>query len=216
MVVLALAAVLLGILLPVIGRAREAGRRTRCAANLAGIGKAFAAYASEHKGFVPRGATYAQPRFPLWVAVLQPYLRGRAADNWSDISATPALQCPSHPTPGIPTAFVVNAFAFETAPAWRQSAATAVGGIRNPANLPFVLETPDQFKKRSYVVFDDIFFEIFHVIHDPAHLPGSPEPRVSFVRHGRMSNVLYLDGHVDVVRPGGLALDDFDDGLRNR
>lgn len=216
LIVLAIIGALAAILLPVVGRVREHGLRTRCAANLHVIGQAFAGYASDFRGVVPRGARYTDARFPIWPVVLQPYLRGRAAESWTDISSTSVLQCPSHPTADIPTAFVLNAFAFETAPDWKQSPTVGVGSIRNPARLPWVLETPDLFNKKSNLVYDDIFFETHHVIYQPEHLPGSAQARVTFARHRRSSNVLYLDGHVDIVSPGAIRLDDFDDGARNR
>jgi prepilin-type N-terminal cleavage/methylation domain-containing protein len=54
LVVIGIVALLVGILLPVISRARESSKRTTCMSNLRAIGQALTAYANEHKGQFPR------------------------------------------------------------------------------------------------------------------------------------------------------------------
>lgn len=53
LVVIGIISVLIGILLPVIGRARAAARQTKCAANLRELGTAFHNYASLYRGTLP-------------------------------------------------------------------------------------------------------------------------------------------------------------------
>jgi prepilin-type N-terminal cleavage/methylation domain-containing protein len=53
LVVIGIIAVLIGILLPALNRAREQGRRTVCLSNLRQLGTAMLAYANEHKGRLP-------------------------------------------------------------------------------------------------------------------------------------------------------------------
>jgi prepilin-type N-terminal cleavage/methylation domain-containing protein len=55
LVVIGIIAVLVGILLPTLGRAREAAQRTKCLANLRSIGQMAHMYANENDGFVPLG-----------------------------------------------------------------------------------------------------------------------------------------------------------------
>jgi len=52
-VVIGIIAVLVGILVPVVGRSRESARRTGCAANLRSIGGALTAYASDNGRKLP-------------------------------------------------------------------------------------------------------------------------------------------------------------------
>ena len=54
LVVIAIIALLLAILLPSLGRAREQARTTRCLANLKQIGLAMHAYASDYDYLLPR------------------------------------------------------------------------------------------------------------------------------------------------------------------
>jgi len=54
LVVIGIIALLIGILLPALNRAREAGRRVACASNLKQIGNGLMLYANENRGAFPR------------------------------------------------------------------------------------------------------------------------------------------------------------------
>lgn len=58
LVVIAIIAVLIGILLPALGRARAAAYQIKCAANLRSIGQGIAAYAVNYKGALPASNYY--------------------------------------------------------------------------------------------------------------------------------------------------------------
>ena len=53
LVVIGIIALLISILLPALGRAREHAQRTKCLANMKQIGLAMIMYANDHKGYVP-------------------------------------------------------------------------------------------------------------------------------------------------------------------
>src|SRR6187397_4307 len=53
LVVIAIIAILIGILLPVITKARKSAQRTTCAAHLSEFGKLFQIYLNESKGKLP-------------------------------------------------------------------------------------------------------------------------------------------------------------------
>jgi prepilin-type processing-associated H-X9-DG protein len=208
---------LIAILVPIASQVRGVSKRTVCAANLRTLGQAFQSYATDSGGWMPRGSMNYDSRKPNWVVVVARQLRPKGIDRWSDLEGVSPLQCPSHPTPGIPTAYVLNAFAMETQPEWKPARIVRVNKLRNQVGLPWLLETPDLFKTyRNF--YDDIFFEIEHIVYSPDHLATGRTPRVNLQRHvNRTSNVLYADGHVDLsLRPLGHGLGDFDDGVRDR
>lgn len=57
LVVIGVLAVLMGLILPVLARARAEGRRTACKSNLGQIAKAAQMYAGEHNSIYPKMAT---------------------------------------------------------------------------------------------------------------------------------------------------------------
>jgi len=72
LVVIGIIALLIGILLPSLNRARETASRTKCAANLHNLGAVCQAFSNEHKGYFP--VCYNMPdtsfpyRFPIVIS----------------------------------------------------------------------------------------------------------------------------------------------------
>ena len=110
LVVVGIIALLISILLPALGKAREAGNTIKCAANLRSIGQGFGMYLSENRGTYP--AAY---RYNLPSGEVAPRLEQEPADpsngytHWSwfifgDGAKTPldAFRCPSLSDGGLP------------------------------------------------------------------------------------------------------------------
>src|SRR5260221_6679795 len=55
LVVIGIIALLISILLPALGKAREASQRTACLSNMRQLGTAMQLYANEYKDFIPIG-----------------------------------------------------------------------------------------------------------------------------------------------------------------
>src|SRR3954447_21989898 len=68
LVVIGIIAVLIGILLPALGRAREAASRTACLSNLRQVHMAIALYGANYRDAVPLGtwSTYHQQNYMVW------------------------------------------------------------------------------------------------------------------------------------------------------
>ena len=58
LVVIGIIAVLIGILLPALNKAREAANKIKCSSNLRSIGQGFALYVSNNKGALPASVVY--------------------------------------------------------------------------------------------------------------------------------------------------------------
>src|SRR5688500_3842513 len=89
LVVIGIIAVLIGLLLPALGKAREQSRRTACLANLRSIGQALYAYANAQRDRLPNG----NPRGE-WVDFngSNAVMLALAAD----LKAPGVFHCPSH------------------------------------------------------------------------------------------------------------------------
>jgi prepilin-type N-terminal cleavage/methylation domain-containing protein len=81
LVVIAIIGILVGLLLPAVQTAREAGRRTQCASNLRQIGVALSAYHEAFETF-PYGSTYGGANnYPTWAVLILPQLDQTAVYN---------------------------------------------------------------------------------------------------------------------------------------
>ena len=64
LVVIGIIALLIAILLPTMGKAREQANRTKCAANLRNLGQTAANFAAEHRGLYPMSYQMSDPAYP--------------------------------------------------------------------------------------------------------------------------------------------------------
>ncbi|HZN67642.1 MAG TPA: DUF1559 domain-containing protein [Tepidisphaeraceae bacterium] len=75
LVVVAIVVVLIGTLLPALGRARDHANRVKCASNLRSIGHGLTAYAHQY-GYYPGCYGLGGVPFAVWPVRLRPYLGG--------------------------------------------------------------------------------------------------------------------------------------------
>ena len=108
LLVLAIIAVLVGILLPVIGRVRRSAQAAGCAANLSQLGQAMVLYAQQHGGHLPAGhrfvqdpVTYGNSVWWSWDDAIAPLLGTVSPAMQAELAGlhttnpSPLLQCPS-------------------------------------------------------------------------------------------------------------------------
>jgi prepilin-type processing-associated H-X9-DG protein len=120
LVVIGIIALLISILLPALGRAREAAKTIKCAANLHSIGAGMANYVADFKGYLPASNMFSQTQlvngvqtpttpdygylhwsaflFNNGYAVPAPYTIFQSTAAWS------MFQCPSLENGGLPPA----------------------------------------------------------------------------------------------------------------
>ncbi|MEM6391554.1 MAG: DUF1559 domain-containing protein [Planctomycetota bacterium] len=90
LVVISIVALLIAILLPALGGARNAARSITCAAKLQQIGIAMTAYQTDHKGYVgsPNGGGTSGYGAVTWDEWLMPYLQ--LANTWDPTAPPPS------------------------------------------------------------------------------------------------------------------------------
>jgi prepilin-type N-terminal cleavage/methylation domain-containing protein/prepilin-type processing-associated H-X9-DG protein len=118
LVVIGIIAILMGILIPTLTRARESANLVKCSSNARQLGLAIRTFAEEHRGFMPAASdhdivvmndpsrqiwTYrtdpgSQPKVYDWASALLPYLGARGVDSFfveAARSKSKVYVCPS-------------------------------------------------------------------------------------------------------------------------
>ncbi len=208
LVVVGIIAVLMGVLMPALGKARESARRAICASNIRQLYVASMAYATDNRGFLPPAHYYFVTRnLHRWhgtrASLSQPF----------DFAGSPLLkymqlqsvkQCPSfEPTPG---GFEASAGGYGYNDRYLGSSIDEAAGPMsivkkeiNYINVPAkfsMLTSPGQT-----IMFTDAAMAApglieYSFVEAPLTSGGWPaSPSIHF-RHAGFANIAWADGHV--------------------
>lgn len=148
LVVIAIIALLIGILLPALGKARESGRDIKCQSNIRGIGIALLAYANDYKSLFPP-TLHDAPDSETGKVSMQWYDENRLGRYLPQINNTNlnetntrsntlgggVMVCPNHPQGG--RSYTMNFWA-ASAGSWRlETGSTNRVVTFKPGNSPF-------------------------------------------------------------------------------
>lgn len=230
LVVIAVIALLVGILLPALAGARRASRATACLSSVRGLVQGALLYALDHKDLVPREGTFdrsvppalLRARIP-WPVALRPYLDPRVSpgQDVNDYFANaPYYRCADRAASGHPIHYVNNGFSFlrpgvvdrraeslsSSTIRFRRSL-TALRHVQNPARVPYFAELaadPGDVLLRRWKALgpDDFSISQCYDVWLPKHLDSaSTDYRIDPRRHAGSSSVGFFDGHAASTPP---------------
>ncbi len=195
LVVIAIIALLIGILLPALGKAREAARTGRCLANVRSISQGVAMYADAGKDAMPHwsgwqvhggDATGDDSAGPGWSELVEPFLESR------DV-----FVCPARKVKEVPVAYFIqgryaNALFRRMYSSIRQSrvAFSSQYVTLGDANQPILFMTPYGSSAHAQPNADP----------DDARWPAVFFGHGELVPHAGISNLAFLDGHAGGFR----------------
>lgn len=241
LVVIAIIAILMGMLLPALGKARESGRALKCLVNQREIGMALVRYLEANKEWIPResGTPAHDPDYPPWAYVLRPFIDANASapvkipgpprdgglnDSYAN---APYYRDPSRRPDNHNIHYVNNGFLF-TAPGIIRDG-TGKPPVRLPtlsrpadtlylscfADDPDNSQSNDWYNARNDEFTIAIYYDMLRTSHLTETTGRNPltRQRIAPKRHGSGANGIYMDGHaVRVPALKLMTISTWDDG----
>jgi len=238
LVVISIIALLIGLLLPALSKARETARRGECLSNQRQIGLVLQYYINDYD-LIPREASGGgDPRWDLpWPWVFRPYFTGMSNQEFYDqfgndqFRRTPEYKCPSYPTNEHQIHYINNGMNFtdrlRVVSNPRQKACPP-SGFRRPTQTVYLTEYTDDIDgtlARTVYRFGSASNREVSIWYDAwqqQHIEGdSDDPtrgrRIEPYRHLKGANAMFVDGHCEFLTETELTdLDSWDDLVWNR
>lgn len=202
LIVVAIIAILAGLLLPALSKAREKTRSVNCKSNLKQIGTSVVSYCADYKGMIPCAIYTASSPWHSFEITLAPYLGVRDIDpNNTDTYGIllKLFHCPSDTQGKTTRSYIFSSSVFRGE--GYSPAHLSASRILAPSNT--IAGTDYQWKDGVGIGqwSSSCFIES----------PGSISKSWFEKNHGKIENALYADWHVDSVSYADLTTEHWPD-----
>jgi prepilin-type N-terminal cleavage/methylation domain-containing protein/prepilin-type processing-associated H-X9-DG protein len=214
LVVIAVIAVLMGILLPALGRARKQAWGATCQSNLRQIGLAGELFAQDNDNYLPRGGGFSEDLEPRvvnghkavrWYMGFMKYMGERTSAE-GDFRNVKMYRCAAYPDKEQAIGYVINSWGTVANPDQDVLYMTPRDRVKDRASRVYLADNEDGPWRPTITNKDGAGFANFDVSQD-SHLATSADGgrRVAHNRHKRGYNALFWDWHVAYVAVPELA-----------
>ena len=198
LVVIAVIALLMGILLPALGKAKKQGQAVRCLSNLKQIGVATYLYAQDNETMIPRDETDGH-----WMVLFMPYVGGQSNEvlNYYELDI---YDCPNYPDREQTVDYCMNAWDPKKNKELRR--ATKLDEFKRPgqtiyiADYAYIADAPQIQIIRKDEDRGQLHLKLRWLdVYAANQLPSGTDQtrRVARERHGKNTNCLFADGHAE-------------------
>jgi prepilin-type N-terminal cleavage/methylation domain-containing protein/prepilin-type processing-associated H-X9-DG protein len=207
LVVIGIIAVLFGILMPTLGRARAAGDRAKCLSNLRQFGIAQAAYAATNRNLLFYAGDGTEQG--SWIGVLQQYAGGKLVRR-CPLDASPHFA--DSPLPGSTvanpkfrtTSYVINNYVSPTHAPFNPLGPLPPKRITQIRKTSAVIQFGELAETGSYAGSDHLHVQDFYLASAPQLTIARIAQQMPVGRHGETRtswkatlNFAFLDGHAE-------------------
>jgi prepilin-type N-terminal cleavage/methylation domain-containing protein/prepilin-type processing-associated H-X9-DG protein len=200
LVVVAIIGILASLLLPAVQSARAATRRAECSSNLRQVGLAIATFADVHRGEMPLSSHDLSPgeEEKAWIYTIAPFME--------DVDAIRI--CPDDPNGPARmraklTSYVMNSYVCVRG---ERGAITNMERMPERSKTYVAFETSDQVgtSHADHTHGSEWFKDPMNRSNRVARTWGRIRVDIQTNRHGRGSNNLFADGHVELIEESQL------------
>jgi prepilin-type N-terminal cleavage/methylation domain-containing protein/prepilin-type processing-associated H-X9-DG protein len=218
LVVIGVLAVLIGLLLPALSKARQAGLRTQCLSNMRSLAIAQVIYAAENRGLLIAAGDGSYAPQGSWIGALEPYA-GKKLVRRCPADASPYFDQPY--TAFSPAVYRLSSYGINdyVSPSHAPLGTTAPVRITQVPRASRVIQFVELAETGSYTTADHVHVEDFYFNLAPSTALGRMCLQMPVGRHGGLRNAWdgllnysFLDGHVESLA----ARDVYSDPTRNR